>query len=62
MFLFKNNNAFTFFGFKLLRSLLTISPALENTLSEGVDVTGTHRKDFAITAINGKRDSLFLPF
>ena len=52
----------TFFGFKFLRSLLTISPAFESTLS-GVDITGTctctHKRDLAITAITGKRDSLF---
>ena len=43
-------------GFKLLLSLLTTNPALENSLSEGVDVTGTQRKDLASSTIIGKWD------
>ena len=38
-------------------SLVTVSPAVENTLSDGVDVAGTHKNRLAIICIKGKRCS-----
>ena len=55
MFLFKNINESTFFGFKQLLNLVTISPAVENTLSEGVDVAGMQSSRFATYDTTGKR-------
>ena len=47
MFLFKNINASTCFGFKQLLNLVTVSPAVEKTLSEGVDVPGMQNSRLA---------------
>ena len=36
-------------------SLVTVSPAVEKTLSAGVEVAGTHKYFFAKNAIKGNR-------
>ena len=42
-FLFKNNICCTVFGFKRFLFLEMISPAFENTLSQGTDEAGVHK-------------------
>ena len=43
MFLLRNTNASTCLGFKQVLSFETVIPALEKTLSEAVEVAGTHK-------------------
>ena len=50
LFLFKNNNISTFFGFKLDLNLLTMLPAVENTRSLGTLVAGTQNKFLTVSA------------
>ena len=47
-FLFKNTSEYTFLGFKELRGLLTVSPATEKILSDGVEVAAIFSKHLAI--------------
>ena len=46
---------FTCSGVKQDLSLVTVSPAVENTLSAGVDVAGTQRYFLATCATQGNR-------
>ena len=57
-FLFRKTRASTLLGFRLVHNLLTVTPAFENILSDGVDIAGIHSKLCAITANLGKRLAL----
>jgi len=56
-FLFKKIRASTFSGFRRFLSLVTVKPAVEKSLSLGVDVAGMQRIDLATLARWGKRNS-----
>jgi len=60
IFWFRNKIASTFFGFKVLLCFWVARPALENSLSEGVEVAGTQRICRATLANLGKRCLLTL--
>jgi len=52
MFFDRNTSMSTDVGFRLARRLLTISPALDNSLSEGTEVDGSKRLDKTLEAIS----------
>ena len=54
-FLFKKIKALTFLGFKALRSLVTVKPTAEKTLSEEVVVAGIQSSRLATYDTNLKR-------
>ena len=60
MFLFKKIIASTFFGLRQLLCWVTVFPAVEKTLSDGVDVAGMFRK--AIAILHNKGNRLLLDF
>ena len=59
-FLFRNMSIFTCSGVRRDRILVTVSPAAENTLSDGTDVAGMHKYLFANFANLGNRTPLSL--